>query len=235
MLTKFVQTQSLELVHITKTGGTAIEEYGAKAGVKWGACHYGVGSSKKYPLCASKDLNPHSYGPYDLMELPSEISPVHMMPWHTPLHWLKENPLEGAKTFAVVRNPYDRVVSEYYSKWDGHYQQVGGCDNHPQIMNDWIQQKVKACLSSNGHFLPQHYYIYNNKGQKVVNHILRFENLDEEFSKLMKQYSLQVPLGKELVRDKECTLTADDLSKETIDMINTFYAEDFSLLGYPML
>merc|ERR1712241_1254472 len=107
------------------TGGTAIEKFGAKAGVKWGACNYGV--------CRNKDLNPHHYGPYDENELPNEISRVRLLPWHTPLHWLKENPFAGSKTFTVIRNPYDRVVSEYYSVWDGYYQK-NGCDNHPQVM-----------------------------------------------------------------------------------------------------
>merc|ERR1712157_162891 len=101
--------------------------------------------------------------------------------------------------------------------------------NDPEVMNDWIQDKVKTYASSNGHFLPQHYYIYNIKGKKIVDHILRFEKLDKDFSKLMKDYSLSVTLGEEDVRDKDCTLTADDLSKETIDLINTMYLEDFSL------
>jgi len=233
MLEEFI-VQSLEFVHITKTGGTAIEAYAAKTGVKWGACHYGVGALRKYDTCLHKDLNPRKYGSLsnsDENELPNELTRFKFLPWHTPPHWFKENPLAGSKTFAVIRNPYDRVVSEYYSKWGGYYE-VAGCDNNPKVMNDWIQEKAKTYVSSNGHFLPQHYYVYNTKGEKVVDHILRFENLDEDFSKLMKKYSLNVRLGKEDVRDKDCTLTADNLSKETIEIINTIYSEDFSLLGY---
>ena len=35
-----------------------------------------------------------------------------------------------------------------------------------------------------GHFLPQHVYVYDMEGNQVIDHILRFEQLNEDFSAL---------------------------------------------------
>ena len=47
-------------------------------------------------------------------------------------------------------------------------------------MNEWIQRKIGNILN-NGHLLPQYYYVYNNDGNKIMDNVLRFENLNEEF------------------------------------------------------
>ena len=101
----------LEFVHITKTGGSAIEKAGAEEGIIWGACHYmnipDVG-------CSKADL---------LYNAPNYQSYAKTSPWHTPPKILKtqytanDNPYTGAELFAVIRNPYDRVISEYYCPW----------------------------------------------------------------------------------------------------------------------
>jgi len=214
---------TLEFIHITKTGGTAIELGGKSSiGIKWGFLNYNV-------------LERTNRGYFQGNELPKEflkskIKNFVFIPWHIPPHWFIMNPYKDSMTFAVIRNPYERAVSEYYCKWEGY---DGENNNNPKVMNHWIQQKATTFFNNSGHFLPQNYYIYNRKGEKMVDHILRYERLDAEFSDLMKKYSLNVKLlGKENVRAKLSKLTVADLTQETIDIINHQYSEDFSLLGY---
>jgi hypothetical protein len=150
----------LEFVHITKTGGSAIEKAGAQHGLIWGACHYmnitDVG-------CFNPDL------PY---VAPNYQSYVKTSPWHTPPKIIKtqhninnsnnhkgdsggvENPYIGADLFAVIRNPYDRVLSEYYCPWLGfqprfrkNTKQVKD-PNDPEIMNDWVKKMVTKLENS---------------------------------------------------------------------------------------
>ncbi|GFH51828.1 hypothetical protein CTEN210_08303 [Chaetoceros tenuissimus] len=103
----------LEFVHITKTGGSAVEKVGAGEGIIWGACHYmnltEVGCDK-----ADIEYIAPNYQSYALTS-----------PWHTPPKLLKkyvetaQYPYTDAELFVVIRNPYDRIISEYYCPWLG--------------------------------------------------------------------------------------------------------------------
>jgi hypothetical protein len=110
----------LEFVHITKTGGSIIESVGYKYGILWGACHY---MSIKAVECDGPDIN-YTAPDFKSYRLQS--------PWHTPPKILRQYvndatapfdqyPYHDADLFTVVRNPYDRIVSEYYCPWQGFH------------------------------------------------------------------------------------------------------------------
>ena len=105
-------------------------------------------------------------------------------------------------------------------------------------MNSFIQNKSWSCLHGErcgGHFLPQYDYVYDMEGNQVIDHILRFEHLNEDFSALMTLYDLPIGLpGKKIhVRNnKGLKMTVANLTKETIDVINKVYDKDFAPFNY---
>ena len=161
---------SLEFVHITKTGGSAIEKAGAKQGIIWGACHY---MNIAEVGCSQPDL-PYTSPNYQSYALTS--------PWHTPPKLLKyyvnntqypygdtdhgdeKNEREENKNdhdvdlFAVIRNPYDRVISEYYCPWLGFqakYRKKVKKDkdpNDPKNLNWWVKDMVTKLQTSLAEF-----------------------------------------------------------------------------------
>merc|ERR1711862_272087 len=84
---------SLEFVHIKKNAGTAIEKAGADANIAWGACHYVI-------LAFCEGVKPDKAKEYSGGS-----------PWHDPDN---NKYAQHTKTFTVVRNPYERVLSMYY-------------------------------------------------------------------------------------------------------------------------
>eukprot|EP01083_Nonionella_stella_P291332 991350_1 len=132
----------LEFVHITKTGGSAIEKAGTKNGLIWGACHY---MELEEVGCTKPDL---SY------ESPKYQSYALTSPWHTPPKLLKQYvnadqyPYDDSDLFVVVRNPYDRILSEYYCPWMG-FQAKFRKDiphdkdpNDPAHLNWWVKDMI---------------------------------------------------------------------------------------------
>ena len=79
--------------------------------------------------------------------------------------------------------------------------------------------------------MPQHYYIYNSFGKQIIKHILEFENLREDFNKLMKQYDLNILLNKHVNSNKK-VYSVDDLTNETKKLIQQVYHYDFVKFGY---
>lgn len=194
--------EELEFIHITKTGGTSIELWGEARGIKWAY------KNKSY-------LN--KFSRYNYKNCSS---------WHVPPKYFHNNPYEKKRTFTVVRNPYTRLISEFYCPWSGHKTKHYLQSNHSKEgLNYWIQNLMRTADTVSG--MPQSTYL-------PVDHILKFENLQNDFTNLMLSYGISEKdtiLGRSNVgRNK--IFTMNDLTKETIQQINYKYDEDFKVFQY---
>lgn len=232
------ETDGLEFIHITKTAGFSIESTFAKAGILIGACHW-LNNKNLGKNCTKRDKKWNME--YNRKQIPIYFTRSHVAEnWHTPHHWFKDNPYANKSTFCVVRNPYERLVSEFF--WSCT-KSAGVCENAnknitSETMNAFIQQRAKTYkhVGYHGHFFPQHLYVFDMKGNQVIDHILRFENLDEDFDALMQLYNLDIELPKKLnARNSTDLLTVRDLTIETIYVINKVYMMDFVRFSYPMV
>ncbi|CAL1164223.1 unnamed protein product [Cladocopium goreaui] len=82
--------KELKFIHITKTGGTAIEDWAKGRGLRWGRFH----------------------SEYGARGLPGS-------PWHHPFPKLPSSLRHRYDWFLVVRDPVERIVSEYYCPFTG--------------------------------------------------------------------------------------------------------------------
>lgn len=246
--------QKLEFVHITETGGSVIEKTAASAGFNWGACHFiSMDSSIG---CANPDYEWKS---------PSQGNYVMTSLWHTPPKDLlaagidqdENNPYLDKELFTVVRNPYTRMVAEYYNPYTGGSK---GDEDSVERMNSWISRHISDLIQQradykarvakgeflndiqspdplNGkHFNPQIDYVYNDEGKRVIKNVIHFEDLKSEFKALMKEYEfdsmVKIP---RTYRDEKRQFTYLDLYPETISLINQIANGDFEAFGYEMV
>mmetsp|Transcript_30037 Transcript_30037/g.34907 ORF Transcript_30037/g.34907 Transcript_30037/m.34907 type:complete len:326 (+) Transcript_30037:49-1026(+) len=244
------KNQKLEFVHITKTGGSIIEKQASIANITWGACHYIVmqpedqfGVGCKNP---DKTLDRRVRG-YDKTKVPFEFKGSLGEPWHAPPHWLLDLPYEGKKTFTVVRDPYSRMISHFYCNFKG-YKGIHECEavedcerteeemNDGAIMNAWLQELLNTNKTHLAHFLPQHHYVFDKDGSRVIDHVLKQENLETEFASLMDEYDLNITLPKTKFnsRSGSSSLSVKDLNKDTIVLINDVYSDDFARFNFTL-
>ena len=141
--------------------------------------------------------------------------------------------------FTVVRNPYERAISECYCPWEGQ-------GHIPEDPDQYIRARLAHASGGapvryrggdreewvGNHWTEQHRYI--DPGARM--HILRFESLAEDFGRLMRAYSLDLALDLHDNKPRVArTITADSLEPETVALINKVYRRDFELFGYTML
>ena len=94
---KNTNTQNLKFVHITKTSGTYIELLGKQKNINWG----------KNDKCLKRAISPKK---------------LNRAYWHLPLQFFNTYPYKNdIKLFTIVRNPYDRIISECLCKYGGKF------------------------------------------------------------------------------------------------------------------
>ena len=86
--------------------------------------------------------------------------------------------------------------------------------------------------------IPCYDYVYH-KGKKVVPHVLKLENLTDEFNQLMFEYNSDIRMDKHT--NKGSTFIdvdkfgVEDISEENIKLINDIFANDFLYFNYEMI
>lgn len=202
-----VDFNKLFFIHIPKNAGSSIEFISKNYNYLWG---------KEY----SFNLNDE-----EIEKLVDNKSIWHVPPKFFPE---KKNPYKKYINFAVVRNPYDRIISEY--KYYKNIKNISEYDINVFI-ND-IYYKFKENNFYYGcHFLPQSEFIF---GYPKCDEILRFENLDSDFYNLLKKYNY--PQMKLPIKNKSSgNETIKDLNSNSIKIINELYKEDFKNLGYKLI
>jgi hypothetical protein len=195
----------LKFVHITKTSGTYIEKVGKQKNLNWGIHDRHLKMSK----------------------LPRESA---LSYWHLPLQFFNKYPYKKyTKLFTIVRNPYDRIISECLCKWGSKFakKKIITKKDLNNYINQQVKKKIKLDLSFH-HFLPQSLYTHNGKGEQIIDYIIKYEQINK-FNDLMKKYSIDI---KYIKNEKKREFTIKDISMENIKLINQIYDLDFRYYNY---
>ncbi len=190
----------LLFVHIPKTGGTCLR--------KW---------------LEQQDVKVSFYNP-------SPPSTLRVTPQHMPISDLKI--LLGKDgwqwSFAVVRNPYDRIESEYF------YRLMNMKKKQLQIavFSDWLIQSINASKTNPFH-LDNHFQRQTDFIDADVEVFKLEEGLEKVACKMAAHFDIEPPN----ILDKENSSPRETVtwSTEARDMFNTYYANDFIQLDYKIM
>jgi hypothetical protein len=208
--------KQLKFMHITKTGGTAIEVSANNKGIKWG----------RYDKIIANNM-------YQL------DNPVHGSIVYLTSKRVYFRLREIFDWFVVVRDPYNRMISlvNWYRTNSKNYGNTV-TDNVKLLQHFLGINKETSILphimgADSFTALPASDYVYHGD-RKIVKHVLHHENLEQEFNQLMKQYNLNIQLHKD-VNVSHKYMSRDDLTPELIQAINIKYKDDFKNFGYTMM
>jgi hypothetical protein len=188
-------SNKLEFIHIPKTAGTSVEDFGLENNIKWGRYNKKY-LNENYKLCSN---------------------------WHSPNFKYKKN------NFTIIRNPYDRIISEYF------YRKT----KVPFI--NWLNNIIKKFKVNkyvfDCHLLPQSEYVYDKNGNKKIEHIIYMDqNMLNNLDILFKKYNLNLDIKKFPKKNVSNKIFSKyELDQKTLDKIYNFYKIDFDNFGFKRL
>jgi len=225
--------KNLTFIHIPRCAGTSVEDCTAADEIRWGQLDHqlhGLYSITRGQRCYKQHVPPS-----ELPELYTDKA-----------------------TFCVVRNPYERMISEFHfplTQGFGARAKAGRCNK--EGLNEFTIQALTSIKEREDpylhdcHLLPQTSYVYgwDVKTSKVTRtrkpwckHLIRQEHLKPDFNKLMQDYGYTYRLtdvaNPSTVAGPSwnCThVTPEDFGPEARAMIHEVWKDDFELLNFPML
>ena len=182
-------------VHINKTGGTSIEK---------------ALSQYAKPIGKKK----HQFLLKECKKKPSK----------RPILNNKKDPHYSYFKFAIVRNPWEKMVSTYFwrkplSKW----QNIS--------FKKWVMCSKKPSMLTNLAFYNQLDWISDRSGNVCVDYIGRFERLQESFDVICKKINIppqKLPHKNKLKYDHYSSY----YDKEIVEFVATHFKKDIDYFGY---
>lgn len=132
---------------------------------------------------------------------------------------------ESLESFAVVRNPWDRLKSHY------HYSRVPPNDSANKILERSFGDFVIWACENRPSTL--HDRLVDKQGRLIVKNILKFESLESDFQNFSDSFSFdfgKLPHKNTSSNSHEKTIFPNSV----IDMVKRTYERDFSLFDYPI-
>lgn len=212
----YIEEADLLFIHIPKIAGTSINKFLMES---WGLDHNSDKDRQKVLL------DPVLVGHRTAYEQ---------------LEYFGKEKFESLVSFAICRNPWDRVFSMY------RYRNINSTDFRtwlfavlPQFRTGVMWPEIYYKIS-----LPQVEYIWGDHDEQIVDTVLRFENLEQEFSQFC---TLNFDIDENNVRDfmprvnvaeteskhgKYKSSYKDYYTSDMIDKVYKLYHEDVDYFGY---
>lgn len=231
-----VPGETLEFIHIGKTAGGSIEDFGKQLGHQWGEARPWPELPDRYMPCQRTNL------------LNGSVFWGHS--WHhvPRCHWAQHHlyPLDSSRpTFTVVRHPYSRAISAFQwrhrnipdNEWCSASELNRFVQNRLEKQLTMMEATAQCKLSheqgvDDCHWLPQTLYL-------PADNVIHYENLHVEWPELMRNFSRRGLVEKSAVHElnyathhSNCSLQVSMLSGKTRGMLDRVFARDFSELGY---
>ena len=140
------------------------------------------------------------------------------------------NVFETFYKFAFVRNPWDRVVSQFaYMQQRPDLMDYVGMSQETEFKAylELIQQKEHV------QWMPQHRFLLDEDGTLLVDQIGRLESLRTDFSSILAKLNLNKSAQLTHANRSDRQPIAEYYNdRESVEMVADIYSEDIKLFGY---
>ncbi len=138
-------------------------------------------------------------------------------------------------SFAFVRNPFDKLISEYFyltRQKNAHkgFINISSFKNFINELHEKFHSMDTLPQYQINHYTPQYKFILDNNDKIMVNYVGRFENFTSDIKNIMKTLNINVPIIKLNTTNHKHYKHYYD--KESIKMVEEMYHKDLEIFNY---
>lgn len=169
-----------------------------------------------------------------------------MYGWNNKIGWLNHMTCNEIKTygylsdnrykqyfkFAFVRNPWERLISEYAWKFNDDFSLFR------QFCVDILEMNYKKWAGSYRdhlafmqHIKAQHEYIYDNSGNLEIDFLGKYENFNRDFYNICEKTYLKYK-EPHCINKSEHKYYTYYYDKQTKELVNRIYKDDIEIFNY---
>jgi hypothetical protein len=145
-------------------------------------------------------------------------------------HYLGRAQYDKFFKFAIVRDPYGRTISQYNYMTTARKGLRQFIEFEPE--DDFSTYLAKIKTRSHVQWEPQISFVNGFDGKRLVDKIIRLENLNDEWDALLDDLKVDFRRKLRHRNKKEQKFTRADLTAEHKAIIQEYYYEDFVSFGY---
>lgn len=143
------------------------------------------------------------------------------------------------KSFAFVRNPWDRLVSLYHDfKFNRQNQYSEQITVNPALLSEYNTfeefcfELPESAYFADIHFLPQSHFTHVNNIRRVTE-IGKFENINEDFDKIVERFNLKLAMPlRHSNKSDHINYRSYYTSVSLIDTVAELYKDDVEHFNY---
>ncbi|MDG2046046.1 MAG: sulfotransferase family 2 domain-containing protein [Halioglobus sp.] len=134
--------------------------------------------------------------------------------------------------FSVVRNPFSKTVSEYH--WYLRYGPHCSFEDWVISLENRIAINRNINIAEIGHNMPQNSFLLDEHKQLMMDKIIKFENLEEEFTDFLLAQDIVAVLPPASTTKSQMLLEdfRDYYDENTAEIVEKIYREDLSAFSY---
>jgi hypothetical protein len=213
-------------IHIPKCAGKSFEvaigviSKSESQNYKWRSF---INRASKFILGKTRDKNslPRLWGTFDI-----SIALQHLTYTEIELlGLLSQKTINDSIKVAIVRNSYDRAVSSYLH--------MGGDLSFKDFVKSYYDSEGRD-HNDLAHKRTQLDYLRNKKGEIIVDNILRFEHLNDDFELFKEKYSLIADAMPHIGQQRDKKRYQDFYCEESYETVTRVFKEDIEYFNFKM-
>ena len=169
--------------------------------------------------------------------------------WHVPPRYFYPNAYEDVGTFCVVRNPVDRLVSQFKMnalhklKGASSIQLISSLNRYiiSALRNEkdnYFRSLKNDSFAEDCHVVAQYEYVWDQYGHRTCDHILKYEtyNIFDDVNHILDHYKQPTrrmnTTAERVTHHTQSDISRANISNTILQIVKEYYWKDMCLFGY---